>query len=81
MEFDERGIGVPDDLSVAGFDDSPAASHTWPPLTTIKQPVVEMAARATQRLIGRLRGASDEADEETFTCELIVRRSTATCGH
>lgn len=77
----ERGIGVPEELSVAGFDDSPAASHTWPPLTTIKQPIVEMAARATQRLIGRLRGASDEADEETFTCELIVRRSTAKRGH
>jgi len=40
----ERGIRVPGMLSVAGFDDSPTATHTWPALTTVRQPIAAIAS-------------------------------------
>jgi LacI family transcriptional regulator len=43
----EAGLSIPGDLSVAGFDDVPLASYIWPSLTTIRQPIEEMAVRAT----------------------------------
>lgn len=46
-----QGLLVPQDLSVAGFDDGPAAAAAWPPLTTIHQPVSAMAETATDMLI------------------------------
>lgn len=75
----DLGLSVPRDVSIAGFDDTPTASHTWPPLTTIKQPIVEMASQATRMLIHKLRGAEDTDHEEVFDCNLIVRSSTAAC--
>ncbi len=47
----KRGLSVPGDLSVAGFDDGPSASSAWPRLTTIHQPIAAMAHAATQMLI------------------------------
>ena len=48
-----RGLNVPADLSVAGFDDSPLASLVWPQLTTVRQPVAEMGVAAVDRLVSR----------------------------
>jgi LacI family transcriptional regulator len=48
-----RGLVVPGDLSVAGFDDSSMASLVWPQLTTVRQPVVEMASTAVDLLVAR----------------------------
>lgn len=48
-----RGLQVPADLSVAGFDDSPLASLVWPQLTTVRQPVAEMGVAAVDRLVSR----------------------------
>jgi len=45
------GIAIPTELSVSGFDDSPVASHLWPQLTTVRQPVQDMAAEAVLQLI------------------------------
>ena len=73
----ERGLDIPADLSIVGFDDTPVASHMWPPLTTARQPIAGMAEAATFRLIQRLRGEDVEDDAaEVFCCEVIVRRST-----
>ncbi|MBC2666331.1 LacI family DNA-binding transcriptional regulator [Novosphingobium flavum] len=47
----ERGLSVPDDLSIVGFDDSPIAAHIWPPLTTVRWPVAAMARTAALKLI------------------------------
>ena len=54
----ERGINVPGDLSVAGFDDTELASIVWPTLTTVHQPVYEMGHRATGLLIDLIKGAA-----------------------
>lgn len=76
-----RGLRVPDDLSVAGFDDSPLASVVWPPLTTVRQPVAEMAEAAVDRLVSRP-SAGDEAAAPAATAlvlphALVLRASTA----
>lgn len=47
----QRGLRVPNDLSVAGFDDTPMARAIWPGLTTVRQPIAEMARHAV-RLLG-----------------------------
>jgi LacI family transcriptional regulator len=47
----KRGLSVPDALSVVGFDDSPVAASAWPRLTTVHQPVAEMAEAAAEMLI------------------------------
>lgn len=47
----DRGIAVPGALSVAGFDDTPLARSVWPPLTTIRQPIADLARTATRILI------------------------------
>ncbi len=73
----ELGLDVPRDLSVAGFDDSPAALHTWPPLTTVRQPVGEIAGRATEMLIERLGDEDPEPRHLVLECELVVRASMA----
>lgn len=48
----ERGIAVPERLSVVGFDDTPLARTVWPPLTTIHQPMAELARTAMEILVG-----------------------------
>lgn len=75
------GLSVPGELSVAGFDDSPTAALVWPPLTTVRQPVAEMARAAVEMLVGGSRAdavaAVDEADlHKVLAHELIVRDST-----
>ena len=69
----ERGIRVPETLSVAGFDDSPTATHTWPALTTVRQPIAAIAHRATELLIANIGG--EPPRQETFDCDLVARSS------
>jgi LacI family transcriptional regulator len=47
----ERGIEIPDQLSIIGFDDSPTARHIWPPLSTVRWPIKEMGKIAAQKLV------------------------------
>lgn len=68
-----QGLKVPDDISVAGYDDTRLASAIWPPLTTIRQPVSDMAKRAAERLMDI---DADDMGEDLFTFELITRKST-----
>lgn len=72
----DAGLRVPEDLSVVGFDDLPAARRTRPPLTTVRQPLEHKGTRAAQVLLARLAG---EPDPPTVThpTALIVRDSTA----
>jgi LacI family transcriptional regulator len=72
-------IAVPTQLSIAGFDDGPTARVAWPPITTIRQPVGEMAAAAVDILIDpAYRDApGDPRFHRELPYELIVRGSTA----
>lgn len=77
MAAHRRGLEVPNDLSVGGFDDAESASAMWPPLTTIRQPIAEMAATAAKRIIEHQRAAEDDQlDSVQLDFELIVRDST-----
>ena len=78
MEAHQRGIIMPAQLSVAGFDDSPVAHQIYPSLTTVRQPTAAMAAQATRLLIQQIKGASPPA-LEPLKCELIERESTGSC--
>ena len=70
----ELGIRVPDDLSVCGFDDSWTARSVWPYLTTIHQPVDEIARAATRLLIER---PDDEDDpQQVKLAHRLVERNS-----
>jgi LacI family transcriptional regulator len=72
-----RHLDVPADLTVVGFDDTTVATTLWPPLTTIRQPVRQMAAVALDRLIRALRSDAPAADDHILDHELIERESAA----
>jgi LacI family transcriptional regulator len=73
------GIEVPRQLSIVGFDDSRAASLVWPALTTVRQPVAEMAMAAVDMLLsGDLKaGSTAPPPVRVLPHELMVRGSTA----
>ncbi|MET7459401.1 LacI family DNA-binding transcriptional regulator [Nonomuraea sp. NPDC005501] len=71
------GLRVPDDLSVVGFDDLPSMRWALPPLTTIRQPLTEMAAAATTMLVTLARGGPVPQGRVELGTELVVRGSTA----
>lgn len=83
----ERGLRVPQEVSVVGFDDSPLIAFTDPPLTTVRKPVRAMGQAAVRALLEEIGGAHptqppDAADtplhsEFVFLPELVVRGSTA----
>ncbi len=72
----ERGLSIPEQLSIAGFDDAPLAAQGWPSLTTIRQPIQDMAAKAAGLLIAQVRGKSAEQTQYLLHCTLIKRAST-----
>ncbi|WP_425498990.1 LacI family DNA-binding transcriptional regulator [Oerskovia flava] len=71
-----RGLDVPADVSVLGYDDSPLIAFTDPPLTTVRQPVAAMAQAAISALLTEIGGARAPRTELLFQPELIVRGST-----
>ena len=73
----QRGLDVPKDLSIIGFDDTPIASHIWPPLTTVRWPIATMARAAALKLIGDEGDSADDAEGALFVSTLIRRASVA----
>lgn len=71
-----RGVPVPGELSVAGFDDVPLAAQVWPPLTTVHQPIREIATLATALLIDTLVGEPPLSTRFELPTELVLREST-----
>jgi LacI family transcriptional regulator len=71
----EAGVSVPDALSVAGFDDSNIASVVWPRLTTIHQPIREMAREATGALLALIEH-EEAPPHRALPFQLVVRGST-----
>lgn len=72
----ERGLDVPGDVSIVGFDDLPEARHYRPPLTTVRQDFAALGERALEKLVAELRG-EEPARQSLIAPTLIVRASTA----
>ncbi|WP_152446868.1 LacI family DNA-binding transcriptional regulator [Janthinobacterium sp. HH01] len=70
-----HGLRVPQDVSVIGFDDIPAASHVHPKLSTLRQPLTAISEAAVQELLRRITGA-DAQQRAEFPSQLVVREST-----
>lgn len=75
-----RGLTVPGDISVIGYDDSPLIAFTDPPLTTIRQPVTSMGQAAVRALLEEVDGTPAPQSEFVFLPELVVRGSTASAS-
>lgn len=75
----ERGVSVPGQLSVVGYDDVDLAAHSVPPLTTVAQPMAAMGQTAVELLISRLKGPDRHRPPEAVVLpvRLVVRGSTA----
>lgn len=80
-----RGLRVPEDLTVVGFDDTALATIVWPQLTTVRQPIEQMAQTAVKLLLQRLekssRPGSTVAIERVLKHEIVVRESSAAPSH
>jgi LacI family transcriptional regulator len=72
----ERGMRVPDDMSIVGFDDLDEARWAVPPLTTVRQPLTEMAGTATRMLLTLVAGEDLETTRVELATPLVVRAST-----
>jgi LacI family transcriptional regulator len=79
-----RGLQVPGDLTVVGFDDTAPATTVWPELTTIRQPVSAMATKALELLLADLRnrrsGGRGLSQEIVLDHELVIRESSGPPG-
>ncbi|MFF3857208.1 LacI family DNA-binding transcriptional regulator [Micromonospora sp. NPDC002575] len=73
----KRGLRVPDDVSVVGFDDLPEVRWCSPPLTTVRQPLAEMGMLAARTVLRLARGERIESPRIELATELVVRDSTA----
>ncbi|MEZ4669448.1 MAG: LacI family DNA-binding transcriptional regulator [Anaerolineae bacterium] len=73
----ERGLKIPDDLSVLGYDDVPVASYTIPPLTTVAQPIVEMGEEAVDLLFRQIENPHLPNEKAVLQPHLVIRSSTA----
>ncbi len=74
--FHEAGLRVPEDISVVGFDDTPGAAFSNPPLTTVRQPLVRMGQIAAQTVVDLIEGRGEFVPEIAIEPELVARQST-----
>ena len=76
----ERGLSIPRDVAVAGFDDTPLAHFVDPPLTTIQQPYRDLGRTAMRVLIDRINGEGPSRRTIVLPAPLVVRGSTCPTG-
>jgi len=70
----QRGMEVPRDLSIIGFDDTPIAAHIWPPLTTVRWPIATMARAAARKLVT----GDDGGEGQSLFLSTLIRRASVT---
>lgn len=73
----QKRIKVPQELSIVGYDDTPVSKQIWPALTTVRQPIREISAHATKKLIAKLNNQSFADVKTLFECQLVVRESSS----
>jgi LacI family transcriptional regulator len=73
----ERGLTIPDDIAVVGFDDNPLAHFARPSLTTVRLPFEKMGRQAGKMLLDRIRDNTEPVRQVQLAAELIVRASSA----
>jgi LacI family transcriptional regulator len=74
----ERGLRLPEDLSIIGFDDIPQAAHVHPTLTTVRQPLEEMGRSAARLLLNYIAQPTAPVERIELPTELIIRESCQT---
>lgn len=72
----QRGLYVPQDLSIVGFDDTAIAAHIWPPLTTIRWPTISMGRSAALKLVGDIIDPENDVEEPSMFVSTLVRRGS-----
>jgi LacI family transcriptional regulator len=72
----QRGLKLPDDLSVTGFDDTPTALKTWPPLTCIRQPLAAMVERTIALLMDDARDTKTNTPSDVVLDHVFVERAS-----
>lgn len=74
----QRGLDIPRDLSIIGFDDTPIAAHVWPPLTTVRWPIASMARSAALKLLSGIDGdeGEDKVEEPSVFLSTLIRRGS-----
>ncbi|HUN07676.1 MAG TPA: LacI family DNA-binding transcriptional regulator [Aggregatilineales bacterium] len=73
----QRGLRIPGDISIIGFDDIPQASLVYPRLTTVRQPLVQIGQVAVRLLLERIDTPEKDARRVTLSTELVIRESCA----
>jgi len=76
----EKGLRVPEDISVAGFDDIDFAAFSDPPLTTVRVPASQMGETAVEVLMEMIEGHSEEVRQVSLGTELVIRESCKAVG-
>jgi LacI family transcriptional regulator len=74
----QRGLSVPEDISIVGFDDTAIAAHIWPPLTTVRWPIMSMARSAALKLVGDVVDPGNDVAEPSMFLSTLVRRASVT---
>ena len=72
----QRGVPIPKEVAVVGFDDQINAVSSNPPLTTVRQPVAAMGEQAVQTLLDILDGEAEQPQQSVLPTELVIRAST-----
>ncbi len=75
----DRGLRIPEDVSIVGFDNIPQSEHVRPQLTTIEQPLAEMGREATRRLLALISNPDLPLTRIELPTKLVVRASTQAC--
>jgi len=74
----EKGLVIPRDVAMLGFDSTALCDHTDPPLTSVRQPIYEMARQALTLLVQRINGETPEQTQIRVAPALVIRRSCHT---
>jgi DNA-binding LacI/PurR family transcriptional regulator len=71
----DAGRRVPEDVAVIGFDDFEISRYSDPPLTTVRQPIVDMGRTMARQMLGLVEGKTDVPEAVVLPTELVVRGS------